>query len=113
MANVLNFNTIKKRYLTVTLPDEANTVLMIGAPTKKIMDNLIVLQASVDAIDEDNVNSDAMDDLYSACANIMSRNKCGIKITADFLSDLFDFEDIKIFFKSYMEFVTGLVNEKN
>lgn len=113
MANVLNFNNVKKRYLTVTLPDEQKTMLMIGTPTKAIMDNLILLKSGIEALEEDETNPEALDDLYNACAKIMSRNKSGIKITTEYLSELFDFEDILLFFSTYMNFLSELTNVKN
>lgn len=113
MANVLNFNNVKKRYLTVTLPDDEKTTLMIGTPTKAIMDNLILLKSGIETLEEDETNPEALDDLYNACAKIMSRNKSGIKITTEYLSELFDFEDILLFFSTYMNFLSELTNVKN
>lgn len=113
MSKALNFNTVKKSYLTVTLADEKKTTIMIGTPTKAIMDELIVLKSSLDLIDEDEANAEATDDLYNACAKIMSRNKGGIKITKDFLADIFDFEDIKIFIDAYMAFIDEIIKSKN
>lgn len=113
MANVLNFNNVKKRYLTVTLPDEQKTTLMIGTPTKAIMDELILLKSGIETLEEDETNTEALDDLYSACAKIMSRNKGGVKITTEFLSELFDFEDILLFFNTYMNFLSELTSSKN
>lgn len=109
----LNFNNIKKTYLTITLADENETTLLIGTPTKSIMTELIGLKTALEEFESDNTNTDALDDLYYACAKVMSRNKGGIKITKEYLEDLFDFEDILTFFNAYMEFVTELGNAKN
>ena len=113
MSKVINFNNIKKRYLTVTLADEKNTTLLIGTPTKAIMDELLLLQSSLDVLEEDTTNAEATDTLYEACAKVMSRNKGGVKITAEYLSEIFDFEDIMIFFDAYMNFIGEITNEKN
>ena len=113
MSNTLNFNDLHKRYLTVTLADENETVLMIGTPTKAIMNDIMLLHSSVDAISEDETDLEALDDLYNACARIMSRNKTGKKITKEYLEELFDFEDIMVFFHAYVDFVTGIANSKN
>lgn len=113
MAKTLNFNNVKKRYLTVTLADENKTTLMIGTPTKAIMDDLILLQSSLETIQEDETNVDATDDLYLACAKVMSRNKGGVKVTKEFLENLFDFEDIMIFFTAYMDFISEVTDAKN
>lgn len=113
MAKLLDFNKVKKKYLTVKLADENNTTLMIGTPTKAIMDDLMLLQASMENIQEDETNAEAVDDLYFACARVMSRNKGGIKVTKEFLENLFDFEDIMIFFSAYMDFVNEITDSKN
>lgn len=113
MAKSLNFNNVKKQYLNVTLADEKNTVLMIGTPTKAVMDDLILLKSSLETIEEDETNAEATDDLYAACAKVMSRNKAGKKITKEYLEEIFDFEDIMIFFSTYMDFISEVTSAKN
>ena len=113
MAKALNFNNVKKQYLTITLADEKKTILFIGMPTKAIMDSLVLLQESFDALTDDETNVEATNDLYEACATVMSRNKAGIKITTEYLSELFDFEDIMLFFNAYMDFVSEISASKN
>lgn len=113
MAKSLNFNNVKKQFLTVTLADEKNTTLMIGTPTKAIMDDLTLLQNSMNSVSDNESNAEATDELYSACARVMSRNKGGVKVTKEFLADIFDFEDITIFFNAYMDFIDEVIASKN
>ena len=113
MAKTLNFNNVKKQFLTVTLADEKNTILFIGTPTKAIMDDLTLLQNTMTSVGDNDSNIEVTDDLYGACARVMSRNKAGIKITKEYLADIFDFEDITIFFNAYMEFVDEVIGSKN
>lgn len=114
MSNVLNFNNVKKSYLTVTFADEKETTIMIGTPTKRVMDNLLILEETFKNVGEsDDLNPSIMDELYNACAQIMSNNKTRKPITADMLADLFDFEDIFLFFNSYMDFVSQVTDSKN
>ena len=113
MAKPLNFNNLKKRYLSVTLADENQTTLFIGMPSKVIMDNLTLLQASLESIRDNENDADAIDDMYDACAKVMSRNKAGIRIDKEFLENLFDMEDIIVFFDAYMNFVTEVTDQKN
>lgn len=112
MAKSLNFNTIKKQYLTITLNDEKKTTIMIGTPTKAIMNEMLSLSDSLES-DGDNVSQETIDDLYYVCARVMSRNKGGVNITKEYLEEIFDIEDLFIFFNAYMDFVTVLGNEKN
>lgn len=111
MAKPLNFNTVKKQYWNVTLKD--GTVLLIGTPTKALMDDLSLLQNSIDTTGDEKNNIEATDDLYNACARVMSRNKAGKKITKEYLAELFDFEDITIFFEGYMAFMDEVTGSKN
>ena len=110
MAKSLDFNKIKKRYLTVTLADENETTLMICTPTKAIMDEFIGMKDSLSA---ENMGDDAIDELYEICTKIMNRNKGGIKIAKKDLEEMFDFEDIILFIRSYTDFISELTNSKN
>lgn len=113
MAKSLDFTKLKKRYLTVTLADEKTTTIMIGTPTKAVMDDLLAIRSTLDNVEGDDVDADVMSDLYDVCAKVMSRNKGGVKITADHLAECLDFEDILIFFSAYMDFVGEIADEKN
>ena len=107
----LNFNNIKKTYMTITLPDDENTTLMIMTPTKAIMDKVIGMEEFISGVDE--VGQGVLDDLYNVCAEIMNRNKAGKKITAEYISKILDFEDLIIFFNAYLEYVGSVSNLKN
>lgn len=115
MAKTLNFNTIKKRYLTVTFADETKTTVMIGTPTKAIMDELTSLQMNLQGQENNDIenNEDNLNELFETCSRLMSRNKGGIKITKQFLEEQFDIEDILTFFNAYMEFISELTDTKN
>ena len=113
MAKALDFNNVKKTYLTVTLADEDNTTLLIGTPTKAIMDDLVALQDSLEGISDEEASTEDTEELYGACAKLMSRNKGGIKISKEYLEEVFDFEDIIIFFNAYMDFIAEVTGGKN
>lgn len=111
MSKVLDFTKRKKEYLTVKLDDPKKTVLMIGTPTKKILEDFMYLNAKIE--EDGGASGELVDDLYNICAKIMSFNKGGIKITPDYLSDFFDIEDIMVFFNAYMDYMDNLTNSKN
>lgn len=113
MAKTLNFNNIKKQYLTVTLADENQTTLLIGTPTKAIMGDLMLLKSNLEKINDAEMDRDVMSDIYGCCANIMSRNKAGIKIDKKLLERIFDVEDVLLFFTAYVDFVSELATSKN
>lgn len=110
MVKSLNFNNLKKQYLTVTLPDEKKTVLMIGTPTKKLMSELVTLQGTLDDMQED---GEKLGVLYETCSKIMSRNKTNTPVKKEYLEELLDFEDVMVFFTSYMKFVEEINQRKN
>lgn len=110
MSRSLDFNNIRKKYLTVTLADEAKTVLLIGTPTKAVLDSLLSMK---DALGDENLTDDAIEELYEICAKIMSRNKTGRVITKEDVQDLFDFEDIIVFIRAYTEFINEVSSAKN
>lgn len=112
MAKPLNYNNLKKKYLSVTLADEKNTVLLIGMPTKSIMDELTSLETNLDTLG-DEADLESLSEMYRVCAKVMSRNKCGITITKEYLEDIFDYEDIVIFFNAYTEFIAEITSVKN
>jgi hypothetical protein len=113
MTKTLDFNKVKKQYLTINFADEDNTVIMISTPTKSVLEELLLLQTNLEAIENNQSDTQAIDDLYYTCAKVMSRNKCNVKITKEFLEDIFDLEDVLIFFNAYMQFINDITNVKN
>lgn len=114
MSKPLNFNNVKKKYLTVTLADEKKTTVMISAPTKRVLSAIIALKDTMTDIEETNdISEETLDELYSLTAEIMSHNKGGVKIEAELLEEIFDFEDIMTFFDAYMDFINEETAGKN
>lgn len=111
MGKTLDFTTRKKEYLTVKLADAKKTVLMIGTPTKTILDEFIAINNQIE--EANGTDKEALDDLYNVCAKVMSFNKGGIKISAKYLSDFFDLEDIMVFFNAYSDFMRSVTGAKN
>ena len=113
MAKTLDFTTRKKTYLTVKLDDKKKTVLLIGTPNKKVLTEFLDIQERFD--DDNGADREAIDDLYNVCAKVMSFNKGGVDITADYLSEecKFDIEDVMTFFEGYSEFLESITNVKN
>lgn len=112
MAKTLNFNNIKKEYLTVTLPDEKRTVLMVGTPNKGLLKELTAIKGALDEYN-DEMSEEAIDNLFYICARLLSRNKGGVEVTKEYIEDLFDIEDILIFVHAYLDFIAELANSKN
>lgn len=109
MAKTLDFNKVKKKFLTVILPDEDMTTLFVLTPTKGIMDEFKLIQES----STDTNNVEVMDDMFKICAKIMSRNKSNIEVTAEQLGECLDVEDLSIFIQTYSQFLHDIANQKN
>lgn len=103
----LDFRKQKKNYLKVTLNDEAETNLSIMQPTKDLFGKMVAMSDEVGRMD--GADLDALDEVYSVCAELMSRNREGIVVGKGNLEDILDFEDVVTFLKAYGAFVAGIV----
>ena len=113
MSNSINFNTLKKQYLTTTLPDEKHTTIMVCMPTKSLLDDLMSLETTLNLDGENQNSEEIIGELYAIVAKVMSRNKGGIKITREKLEKCLDFEDLIFYFKEYLKFVRSISTSKN
>lgn len=111
MAKMLDFTKVKKEYWTVKLDDEKKTVLMIGTPTKAILNEFLAINEAVD--ENGGADGELIEDIYRVCANIMSFNKGGIRITPEYLENFFTVSDVMLFFNGYSEFMSSMTNAKN
>ena len=110
MAKTLDFNTLKKQHLPIVLADDENTKLFICTPTKKILDSFLNMR---DSLTTDNMDDEALNELYDIVAKVMSHNKAGKKITREKVESVFDFEDILIFIRAYTDFISEVTGSKN
>ena len=110
MAKSLDFNALKKKYFTVKLADENETVLMIGTPTKAIFDSFLNIK---DALEDDSLGDDAIDELYEIVAKIMSHNKGRVKVTKEEIEEFMDYEDVITFIRMYTDFISEVTGSKN
>ncbi len=108
----LNFNKVQKHYLRLTLLNEKEPIL-IGTPTKKLLDKLVNMNSLVDTEDANELNPEQIGDIYNICAEVMSINKTNRKISKAELEEMFDIEDLLLFFNTYMEFLDSIVALKN
>lgn len=113
MAKALDFNKIKKPFWTVTLADDDNTVLMVKTPTKATWEKIVNLHNSLQNAGEIVEAEKFLDDIFEACAEILSNNKTGKIITVDDLEACFDFADAMLLFNGYVEFIQEATNSKN
>ena len=77
-------------------------------PTKSLFQKMASMSEEVGSIDY--ADLDVLDEVYGVCAELMSRNKEGIKVTVEMLAGALDFEDIVLFLQSYGEFVASVIH---
>lgn len=108
----LDFTAIKKAALKITFRDD--TRIAIKTPNKKTMEHLVELGKQFDQAN-DGENGEVIEELYRACADIMSNNREKRKITPEYLEQQveMDLEDLNLFFTAYIEFVSGITEIKN
>lgn len=94
----LNFNQLKKSYLKITLRDKDETVINIGAPTKRIYDEF---------------KNATEEDLYPLCTTLLNNNKEHKEFTEDEIEKMFDYEDAKLLVKEYAVFINLINKQKN
>lgn len=112
MAKALNFTTLKKKYLPVTMdvPGKGELTLLVTTPKKAVLDAFVAMK---DDVNEDDMDADVLDDLYDICTKILNENKGGIELTKADVEATFDYEDIAIFIKAYTDFIHEVASSKN
>ncbi len=111
MAKELNFNTVKKPTWKVTLNDENKTVLFLKIADKGTIAELI---SRYQNFDTESLDADEfMSDMYELCAQLLSCNKVGKTFTSEDLQEIWEIDDILIFIRGYVEFISEVTNQKN
>ena len=104
-----SFNKIKRSFFNVELKDGRK--LMVKMPMKKTFEKMTAIQ-QLDAEDETNIE-EAMDSLGGLCAEILSNNMRGERISTEYITENYDFEEMNAFFESFVAFVRGVENNPN
>lgn len=116
----INFQKQKRNFMTVTFEDERedgtpyNHVFCVGMPKKRIFDRLLDLD-SMTADDEtqqskaekNQSNRRKIDALYDTVAAIISNNLQREKVTAEWVGDMMDTNEVKEFLNEYSKFARG------
>ncbi len=106
---MLDFTKSAKRFLEVTLID--NQKIRVRMPTKRVFDALMDLHDRLSGqIMED---AGQLSEIYGLIAIVLSNNLEHNEITKEYLAELFDIEDVQIFFQAYMTFISGVVSDPN
>ena len=106
MAKTLDFNKIKKEFITITLRDKEKTKLRVLPPSKELYEGVVIVKERLiqllTASEEDVDNADVVGDIYDVVAQCMSRNQENIEITKKQLEQMLDFADVWQFLNLYV-----------
>lgn len=115
MAKRLDFNSIQRPTLELTMPDEAKTKLRLVCPNAALIEKLEAVGPELIEIMEKN-DAKSIRAVYDFAAEIMSCNDEGKLITADDIRDKYHLglDAMIIFFSSYNDFIDEEIkNAKN
>lgn len=114
MNKTLDFNSIQKPTLTLTMPDEARTVIRVTTPTVALVEKLVANEGDLKKTLE-TPNREGVDAAFALAAEYISINKEGITVTAEDLRAKYNWEidELIIFFSAYKDFVETLETAKN
>ena len=110
----LDFNKINKTYLTITLTD--GKTYLLTTPTKRLLNKILEMDSVLKTNDGEELNTlneETIESLYKISSEIMSTNKTNTKVTSDELGDMWDIEDLILFFNTYMSYLESVTNSKN
>lgn len=115
MAKRLDFNSIQRPTLELTMPDEAKTKLKLVCPNEALIEKLeAVGPEMVEIMEKNDLNS--IRAVFDLAAKLMSCNDEGKQITADDIRDKYKLglDAMVIFFSAYNDFIDEEIkNAKN
>lgn len=114
MARELNFNSLERPHLKLTMRDADHTVLRVTTPTEELVEKLTACAGEIQEVLE-RKDADATRAAWDLLADFLSYNMEGIKVTADDLRGKYGLylEDAILLMKTYMDFITDITNAKN
>lgn len=114
MARTLDFNSINRPVLELVMQDEAKTVIKVGTPSEKLVEEL---QATMPELQNvlSSGDKEAVSLCYDLAARLINCNRSFITVTAEELRDKYhiDFEGLIIFYSAYLDFIQEINNAKN
>ena len=115
----LNFNTIRRPVLELTMMDEAKTDITVTTPNEGLVEELEATLPELKAVLAPG-DSGAIDAAYDLAARLISCNKENLQVTADDLRGKYwpkdrraNMENLVFFFSAYMDFISEINNAKN
>lgn len=114
MSKTLDFNSINRPTLELTMSDDARTRIAVSTPNEGLIEELnATLPEMENALKSG--NADTIRIIYDLAARLMNCNRNFVKVTAEELRDKYrmDLDSLIIFYQAYIEFVEDIINLKN
>lgn len=114
MSKKLDFNTVTRPVLELTMMDDERTVINVTAPTEGLVEELTSIAPHLNEI-KNSGDAESIAAIYDLTARVMSCNRSGVTVTADELRGKYkiNLEALIIFFAAYIEFIDEITNAKN
>ena len=114
MAKNLDFNTVQRPTLLLTMLDDEHTQIRVSTPNEALVTELAEVAPKLEALVETN-GKDAIDAIYDLAARLISCNRDRLAVTGEELRIKYqlDLESMIVFFDVYVEFINEITNAKN
>lgn len=121
----INFQKAKRNFMAVTFEDEKpdgtpyEKVICVGMPKKRVFDKLMDMSDMVtdeepqSRAEKNQINRRKIDALYETVAEILSNNMSREKITAEWVGDMMNTDELKDFMQQYAKFARGEATNPN
>lgn len=134
----VNFQKAKRNYMTLTFDDEREVEtrgedgkkvtkveeyerrICVGMPKKRTFSKLIDMQDVIDRLEEaktrgekNEANREIINSLYELVEEILSNNKNGETVTAEWVESQFSIKELKEFLIQYTKFTNGEATNPN
>lgn len=110
----LDFNSIQRPTLELTMRDDARTVLHVTVPSEQLIRELLTFAEEMKEVLEKK-DGRAIEAAFELMAKLMSCNEEYKTVTAQDLRNVYRFSlsDMIIFTQAYLEFINEINNAKN
>ena len=114
MAKSLDFNSLQRPTLELTMCDDAQTKIRLVCPYEKLIEKLETVGPELTETMKKN-DASAIRAVYEFAAELFSCNDMGTKITAEDIRDKYrlGLESMIVFFSAYVDFIDEIKNAKN
>lgn len=113
MVKTLDFNVIERPTLRLVMRDEAKTTVNVVCPTEGLIEELEEVQPRLTSAVNGNAESTRL--AYGLAAKLISCNLEGRLFTVEELRGpcKWGLETLVIFYSHYIDFINGIVEQKN